>query len=350
MHSKTAVLLVNIGTPLAPTPKAVGAYLKEFLMDPFVIDIPWIFRFILVHLLIVPRRSKASALLYQKVWTEKGSPLLAITKSLENKLQNKLGRDFLVMTAMRYGEPSFESALLKAQKENCEDVIVFPLYPQYSQAANLSCEVFLKKVLQKIHFQPRTLKTISYFYQHPAFINAYQKLFRRFISGKKYDHFLMSYHGLPERQLKKVSPKAASYCLAQQDCCQKKCEANAFCYRAHCFDTSTLLQNAFQLQSDQVTTCFQSRLGRTPWIQPYTDYLYESLPQKGMKKIAVLAPSFIVDCLETLEEIQIRGKEQFLENGGEVFDMMPCLNDSEEWVDACEVMIQEYAQQKSEVL
>jgi ferrochelatase len=335
MDSPKALFLINIGTPVSPTPQAVGSYLKEFLMDPYVVDLPWVFRALLVYGLIVPRRRYASAKLYQKVWTKEGSPLMVYSLSLEKKLQELLGEKWKVYTSMRYGSPSILEALKNAQKSHCEEWVFFPLYPQYSLAANYSSEHKVQECLTRLQYTPKKIRWISPFYKNTHFIAALKKTILKAINIKDYDHLLFSYHGLPERQLKKVHKEASEYCLKKSGCCDFICDKNERCYRAHCFETSRLLGLALGLSPDFYTTCFQSRLGRTPWIKPYTDELYEKLPKKGIKKVAVIAPSFVVDCLETLEEIQIRGKEQFFANGGEVFDMIPCLNDSEQWLQAC---------------
>lgn len=340
MSSKTALLLVNVGTPADSTPEAVGAYLKEFLMDPYIIDIPWLLRSILVHLLIVPKRSYASAELYQNIWTKEGSPLLTITQSFEKKLQSEMGQDFLVLKAMRYGQPSIESAVKAAKEAQCDELIVFPLYPQYSDAATLSSEVKVKEVLGKLNYNPKKFKFIPPFYNHKSFIDAYLNIISKYYKPDFHEHLLFSYHGLPERQITKQSKETKLNCLLNSKCCDEVTEKNSLCYRAHCFATTRLLAQRLNLETGKYSTCFQSRLGRTPWIKPYTDELYESLPQQGIKKIAVCAPSFVIDCLETLEEIQLRGKEQFLAKGGEVFDVIPCLNDSDDWVKASVSIIQ----------
>jgi ferrochelatase len=304
------VLLVNLGTPRSPTPQDVGVYLKEFLMDPYVIDIPKIFRWILVNALIVPKRKYASAKLYEKVWTEKGSPLLMHHLELTKKIQNKMPNN-LVLPAMRYQEPSIEKALLEFKNKKVSKLTVLPLYPQYSQAATLSSIEEVKSQLKKINYSPQ-IDFIDHFYEEDFFIDAFTNISKKHLENFQWDKILFSFHGLPEKQIKKLPP-----------------DLN---YKKHSYITAEKIAHKLGLQKDQYEVCFQSRLG-PGWIKPFTDQFYRSLPKQGVKKIAVISPSFTADCLETLEEIKIRGREEFIENGGEDLYLVPSLNTEDVWIE-----------------
>ena len=330
MNQKTGILLINVGTPETPEPQAVGEYLTEFLMDPYVVDISALMRWILVKALIVPRRKKASSLLYKKIWTPNGSPLLHYSIELAKKLQKEVGSDYVVWPAMRYGKPSIKSALSQLHALDIKKVIAVPLYPQYSLAATQTAVELLRKTTLEFG---QDLRIIPAFYNHPAFMSALEKVSSDVLKKTSYDHVVMSFHGLPERQIQKTDP-SRSYCLTQDHCCESIGPMNRNCYRAQCFWTARELGRRLGLSIDQYSIGFQSRLGRTPWIKPFTDRLYETLPKKGFKKIAVICPSFVTDCLETLEEVQIRGEKAFKKAGGESLTLIPCLNDHDLWVKA----------------
>lgn len=318
---KKGLLLINIGTPSSPDVPAVRRYLREFLSDKRVIDLPSLLRYILLYCVILPFRPKQSAHAYQAIWTANGSPLICYSEQLCNQLRLRLGKDYQVVLGMRYGKPSIQNAL--KQMQGCEHITVLPLYPQYSSAATGSS---IEKALQAL--APTTIfpsiSIIRDFYNHPAFIHAQAELIKK--HGLDHDHILFSYHGLPERHLLKAGCK--TICA---DACPASSAAQG-CYRAQCFETTRLL--AERLQLTNYSTAFQSRLGKTPWIKPYTDEVLTKLVNSGVKRLAIACPSFVTDCLETLEEIGLRAKQQWLALGGEQFTLIPCLNDNELWIDA----------------
>lgn len=325
MLKKTGILLINLGTPDHCDPPSVRRYLKEFLSDPRVIDLPYSLRWLLLHAVILPFRPKKTAEAYQQIWSE-GSPLLKHSEALRDALRKKLGEQYCVALGMRYGNPSIASAL--EELKDCERLIILPLFPQYSSAATGSA---LEKTLSLLsqHWNIPEIITVSDFYEDAGFIQAYADVIRDAIAGKKIDLVLFSYHGLPERHIKKSG--CVKSCV--NEACPKIDSENRFCYRAQCYATSHALAKSLGLAPEQYAVSFQSRLGRTPWIKPYTDELLVRLIQKGIRHIAVACPSFVADCLETLEEIGIRGKEQWKQLGGETFVLVPCLNGDAGWVE-----------------
>jgi ferrochelatase len=326
--SKTGILLINLGTPDQPDVPSVRKYLREFLSDPRVIDLPTPARWLLLNLIILPFRPKQSSEAYQQIWTEQGSPLLINSQNLVDAVAKKLGNDYQVVLGMRYGNPSIPSAL--EQLKHCQQIKVLPLFPQYSSAATGSA---IEKVLCTVAMQWNTpsISIINSFYDQPQFIAAYAKIIEKNLAEKKPDLLLFSYHGLPERHIKKSECQAA---CDLRNACPDMNNDNSYCYRAQCYATSKLLAQQLGLQEDQYITTFQSRLGRVPWIQPYTDNELPKLIKQGIKNIAVACPSFTADCLETLEEIGLRAKQQWQELGGESFTLIPCLNDDEAWVES----------------
>ncbi len=334
---KHGVLLINLGTPESSQPKDVGIYLREFLMDPYVVDIPYIARWLLVNVGIVPRRSKASALLYQKIWTENGSPLLTHTLDLGAAVKELLKGKAVVEAAMRYGSPSIESAIKKLLAEKIETLTVLPLYPQYSLSATESSIVKVKQVLEHSEWKGET-KFLPAFYDSKRYLDAVTEVSAPYIKQKPYDLVLFSFHGLPERQVKKTDP-SGGHCLRHEACCDMSVPANKDCYRHQCFMTARKLAQQLNINPLRYSVCFQSRLGRTPWIKPYTDEFYATLPSRGIKRLVVLCPSFVADCLETLEEVAIRGKAQFQAAGGDDLFLVPSLNTSPVWVKAIAQMV-----------
>lgn len=326
------ILLVNLGTPDEPTTPAVRRYLKEFLMDARVIDIGPVSRWILVNLLILPRRSKASAALYRKIWTERGSPLRFNTEDLGLALQEKLGSvDYAVKVAMRYGNPSIRSALEAFAARGVDSIRVLPLYPQYASSSTESTQVEVMKCAREIANCP-PVQFLLPFFDHPGYVKSFAEIGQPLLEKFRPDHILFSFHGLPERQILK-GDIGGNYCLKRPDCCSEIVPANGLCYRAHCFRSAQAIAEQLQLKPESYTVCFQSRLGRTPWIRPYTDVLFDDLVQQGKKRIAVFCPAFVADCLETLEEIGIRGQQQVWSQGGELL-MIPSLNTHSTWVNA----------------
>lgn len=338
------LLLINLGTPEGPTPPQVGTYLKEFLMDPLVIDIPHWVRWALVNLLIVPKRSRDSAKLYGKVWTDNGSPLLVHTLALEEKLKVKLQGQYEVVAAMRYGNPSIEKAIRSLKEKGLKEVTVIPLYPQYSLAATESSLVKAQEVFS--HVWPEAqVKYLRWFYDSSEYLNATSEITKKYLKQCSWDKVLFSFHGLPERQVKKTDP-SKSHCLKKENCCDRIGENNRLCYRAQSYATAHELAKRLGLGSSQYFVGFQSRLKGAPWIRPFSDEFYRELPKQGVKKLAVVCPSFVADCLETLEEVRMRGREEFQENGGEELTLIPSLNSEDVWVEALSEIIKNYQPSK----
>lgn len=329
--NKKGILLINLGTPDNPNVKSVRRYLKEFLSDPRVIDLPFIMRWLLLHLFILPTRPKKSAEAYQKIWTDSGSPLLVHSDALKNALALALGDNYQVELGMRYGNPRIKTSLNKLK--DCHEVVILPLFPQYSSAATGSAiEKSIKLIAKQWNIPQITI--INHFYNHPGFITAYADIIKN--SNTENNFILFSYHGLPERHINKSQCK--SNCDRMNSCPQID-EKNSFCYRAQCYTTSDLLAKSLKLKPNQYTTAFQSRLGKTPWIQPYTDTIFSELIQQGVKNLTVVCPSFVADCLETLEEIGIRARKDWQILGGNEFTLVPCLNNHPLWIKALQSIL-----------
>lgn len=335
---KKGLLLLNLGTPAGPDPESVGAYLKEFLMDPLVIDIPWLARWFLIHVLIVPKRKYASSEQYKMIWTERGSPLLFHLEDLATKVAEGLRSTHLVRIAMRYGGPSVQKALHSFAESGVSEITVLPLYPQYAESSTRSSiEECLRHARQ---LKPGLdLKFIPAFYEHPAFIKAYAAILQDTLNREKPDHVLLSYHSLPERHIRRTDRSGGSHCLKSENCCAEIVDANRDCYRAQCFATSRALAAACGLKASDYTVSFQSRLGRAEWIKPPTEETIHSLAGKGIKRLAVACPSFTADCLETIEEIGVRAAEVFHQAGGERLIRVPCLNAEDVWVNGLIAML-----------
>jgi len=345
---KTGILLINLGSPEAPTAAAVRPYLREFLSDPRVIDIPAAFRWLLLNAVILPFRPAKSAEAYAKVWTPEGSPLIVNSRAFADKLSALLGDDYRVALAMRYGKPSIESALAELVREPLKELILFPLYPQYASSSTGSSLEEAFRLLAPLQNVP-TVRTIPAFYDDPGYINALVENALPRLQAFKPDYILFSYHGLPERHIRK-SETGEGHCLAADDsCCASIGPRNAFCYRAHCFATTRSIAQKMGLAAGSYSTAFQSRLGRTPWIKPYTDHVLTELGQKGVKRLAVFSPSFVADCLETLEEMTIRGAATFREAGGDALELIPALNSADVWVKAAAGLIDQWAAPRTPV-
>lgn len=335
------VMLINLGTPDAPNTPEVRRYLKEFLSDPRVIDINPLGRWLLLNLFILPFRPAKSAAAYKTVWMKDGSPLLVYGRALQDGVQASLNEKapgrYKVRLAMRYGQPSIPSVLQELLQHDLERLVVLPLFPQYSSAASGSA---LERVLELVAkaWNVPSVDTFDAFYDAPAFINAFRDVAAPLLNSFAPDHVLFSYHGLPERQVKK-SDTTGSHCLASATCCETITPANRFCYRAHCVATTKALVQALDVPADKHSFSFQSRLGRTPWIKPYTDEVLPQLAQQGIKRLAVFSPAFVADCLETVEEIGIRAREQWLALGGEDLLLIPSLNDNPVWVQGVAQMV-----------
>lgn len=335
---KRALFLANLGTPDAPTEGAVRRYLREFLLDSRVVDIPAVMRWLLVHGVILRKRPKASAEAYQKIWTERGSPLLYHLQDLARGVREELGADWIVVEGMRYGNPSFRKAVRAIKAAGVDEIVFFPLYPQYSEAATGSSIVEFRRVA-KIESLNAPLRQIGWFYDRPEYQEAVAHLTEEAYRRSRADYLLFSFHGLPERQLKREKT-LRKVCFSSSSCCDKIGALNLRCYRAQCFATARKLAEKMQIPRERFSVSFQSRLGRTPWIGPYTDEILHELVKKGVRRLAVACPSFVADCLETLEEIAIRGRERFRELGGEDLILIPSLNSDPRWVKAVVGIVQ----------
>lgn len=328
---RTGVLLINVGTPDAPTPKFVRKYLAEFLTDPRVVSLPGLLRYLLVYGLIVPFRTKKSAHAYQSIWDrEKGSPLLSNSLAFANALQAQLGEGYSIAVGMRYGNPSIQAALTSLLAQKLERLIVAPLYPQFAGATTTSAlESVFGALKQSTHIP--AIQTIDAFYREPTYLASMTQRIRPYVEHE-WDHILFSYHGLPFNQIRQSEADTPHQCINDLPC-PAICENNKNCYRAQCYHTTSLLADRLGLRSDQYTVSFQSRVGFNRWIGPDTNAVLKMLCGKGKKKLLVVCPSFVADCLETLEEIQMQAGEIWLSLGGESFTFIPCLNDSPFWVE-----------------
>ncbi len=331
---RTGLLLINLGTPDAPEPGSVGRYLRQFLMDERVIDVPAPLRWLLVNVLIVPKRKFESAAAYEKIWTARGSPLLAISRELTDKVRERLS-GAPVELGMRYGTPSIRSALEALL--DCDEIVVLPLYPQYAESSTRSAREECLARARELGFSGR-LRFIGPFYDDPGFIRAFVAVLRPVLEREKPDHVLFSYHGLPERHVTRLDP-TGGHCRKSDACCDRIVDANRLCYRAHCFATTRALAGELDLPPDRHSVSFQSRLGRAAWIPPSTESTLVELAKRGVKRLAVVCPSFTADCLETIEEIGIRASAIFTGAGGEKLIRVPCVNAEPAWVDAIEGLI-----------
>lgn len=327
--TQRAVLLVNLGSPDNPDVPSVRRYLNQFLMDPYVIQLPWLMRRLIVSLFVLPSRPKASAEAYQSVWTEDGSPLIALSEKLHDAVQQQV--DMPVELAMRYGNPSIEAGLLKlANIEGIKEILFIPLYPHFADSTVTTCIETAKQVIATNQLDI-SLTIKSPFYREEGYINALVEQTRPYLM-EDYDHLLFSYHGLPESHILKRDP-SGQHCLKQPDCCTRPHAAHATCYRHQVMATTAAFAEKAQLHPDNYSVAFQSRLGRAKWLGPNTEDQLIELAKNGTKNVLVMCPAFVTDCLETLEEIAIRAEEVFIEAGGRSLTLIPCLNDDPVWVD-----------------
>ncbi len=352
LDKKKGVLLVNIGTPAAPETKAVRSYLKEFLSDSRVIDIWSFFRFFLLYFIILPFRSPKSAAAYRSIWLfpkqensgvspQGESPLMFYSQKLGQKVSQILGRGYVVEVCMRYQQPSLENAIEKICSQNVDHIVIFPVFPQYSSAATGSV---LQKVSQLLcqRWNIPQFSSVGPFYSHPGFIASFCAVLAPQLEAFQPDFILFSYHGLPERHIRKSDRSLGSHCLVKKNCCEEVCVENLFCYKSQCYATTqALLEKLAKWPIEKTMTSFQSRLGRDPWIQPHTDVVLPQLFAQGVRRLAVVCPAFVVDCLETLEEIQIRAREQWLLLGGTDLQLMTSLNDSDLWAQTVAHLVKE---------
>lgn len=333
MKKKTAVLLINLGTPDSPSVSDVRKYLFQFLNDPRVIDIPWLLRALLVNLIIVPFRAPKSAKIYKELWTKDGSPLLLHGKHVTQKLQEKLLQKADVFFAMRYQNPSIKTVLEEIRKKNYSKIIVIPLYPQYASSSTGSTLEKVMQVVSKWWVIPE-ITLVSQYYDEVGYIDAFAERGKAHINDN-YEHVLFSYHGLPVRQVDKVyesSPCADHHCEDHLD------EENAFCYKAACYETTRLIAARLNIPKENYTVAFQSRLDKK-WLEPFSDEVVEQLAKKGVKRLLVFSPAFTADCLETTIEIGSEYKEIFEEHGGQHLQLVESLNDHPLWIGTLEKLV-----------
>lgn len=344
MHEPTALVLANLGTPSSVKLNSVRAFLAHFLMDPYVIQAPWILRMMLVYGVILPFRVRSTRHAYEAIWDPiKGSPLLYHSESLRDQVSHYLNQHFPdqyhVKLAMRYdkGELSFKKTLAQLKKEAIKKIIFLPLYPQYAvSTTESSIQLFLKEA-RKLGLND--VKTVSDFYEHPAFIQAIASIIEPFLASQNIEYLLFSYHGLPQEHVKNTG---CNNC-APNVTCPAISSSNRWCYRAQCFATTRALVKILGLKEKAYGISFQSRLGRLPWIGPYTDEIIQDLAAKGIRHLAVVCPSFVTDCLETKEEIELRLRDSWFNlvdpQAGATFTFIPCLNDHSQWVAGIEQII-----------
>ena len=325
---KKGVLLVNLGSPDSTEVKDVRRYLDEFLMDERVIDIPYWKRFLLIKGIILNVRPKKSAAAYKKIWWKEGSPLVVISERFTEKVKKKL--DIPVALGMRYGSMSMEKAFRELESQNVTDVYLIPLYPHFAMS---SYETVVEKAkdLLSSSFKEMKMDVLPPFYNNPEYIRVMSQHLQKELEGFDYDHILFSYHGIPERHIYK-GDTTGTHCKLDKSCCEVKSVAHETCYRHQCFETTKGIVKELGLEEGKYRNSFQSRLLKDPWLKPYTDLELEAMPEQGIKKLAVITPAFVSDCLETLEEIAMEGKEEFLAFGGEEFRHISCLNEDDAWV------------------
>ncbi|MGL4632141.1 MAG: ferrochelatase [Leadbetterella sp.] len=333
MHTrkfKTGVLLVNLGTPESPNTPDVRKYLRQFLTDGRVIDIPAVFRWLLVNGIIAPFRAPKSAKVYKELWTDKGSPLKIYGLENERDLQEALGDRYIVKLAMRYQTPSMESGMQFFQKSGIDRLVIIPLFPQYASASTGSVYEEVFRIMKDWQVMPE-VSFVNYFYDRQKLIDVFAANAQKHLATKTYDHIVFSYHGLPQRQIRKgdIHKDVCKF----GSCCESIRPENQHCYRAQCFETTRLLVKKLGLKEGTYTTSFQSRLGRDPWIQPYTDELIKDLRKQGVEKVLAFSPAFVADCLETTIEVGEEYKEAFEELGGKEWDLVESLNSSPVWID-----------------
>jgi protoporphyrin/coproporphyrin ferrochelatase len=321
------VLLVNLGSPESPTAKDVKPYLDEFLMDRFVIDVPFILRALLVRGIILQTRPKKSAAAYAKIWWKEGSPLIVLSKRMHKKVQDLV--DVPVALAMRYGTITIMKGLQELHDKGVNEVMLFPLYPQHAMASTTTILVLAEELRAK-HFPEMKFKTVPAFYNKPDYIKVLAENIKKHLGDYDYDHLLFSYHGIPKRHIRKTDI-TKSHCKIDRTCCSTPSPAHEFCYSHQCYETTKLVTEYLNIPKEKYSQTFQSRLAGDKWLTPYTDVEINKMPEKGIKKLAVVTPAFVSDCLETLEEIAMEANEEFLHHGGEEFMAIPCLNDDDNW-------------------
>src|SRR5690554_3714064 len=328
--SDQGLLLVNLGSPASTEVADVKSYLNQFLMDPYVIDLPWPLRRLLVSM-ILSKRPPESAAAYRQIWWPQGSPLVVLGERLRDLVRQHWDKGPVAL-GMRYAEPSIEKAVLELVTAGARSIVLAPLYPQFADSTTTTAVEETRRVIAK-HGLQLELKILPPFYAEESYIDALLASAEDSLQ-QPFDHLLLSFHGLPERHLRKADP-GGKHCLASNDCCQQAPpQVLDSCYRAQCLLNARLFAERAGLQPEQWSVAFQSRLGRAKWIEPYTEEQLDQLASRGVKKLLVMSPAFVADCVETLEELGIRAREQFIAAGGESLELVPCLNDHPQWAKA----------------
>ena len=324
-----AVLLVNLGSPDSPSVPDVRRYLREFLMDGRVLDAPWPVRFGVVHFAILPKRPVESAHAYSKIWTTDGSPLVVTSKRVRTLLQERLS--IPVELAMRYQNPSIDHAVRTLAAQGVTETLLIPLFPHYAMSSFETAVVRVREAASRLA-PNMTVQVQQPYYDDPGYIDALVARAREHLDAG-YDHLLFSFHGIPERHLRKSDP-TGRHCLASANCCETPSEAHQFCYRAQCLKTMRDFVAKAGVPVNKHSFAFQSRLGRDPWLKPYTDFELERFARQGVRKMLVICPAFVSDCLETIEEIGMRGRDSFVQAGGSELQLIPCMNEHPRWISA----------------
>jgi len=332
-------LLINLGSPESPTPKDVKPYLDEFLMDKYVIDVPYLLRAFLVRGLILRNRPEKASAAYAKIWTDEGSPLVVISKRMYEKVKPQA--NVPVALAMRYGNPSLKAGLQELHDKGVTEVLLLPLYPHHAMSSTITVLDKAEEVRKK-HFPNMKFTSVPAFYNKADYIKNLSDSIQKHLNGFDFDHLLFSYHGLPERHIRKTDV-TKSHCKIDGSCCNTPSPAHEFCYRHQCYETTKLVVQALGIPEGKYSQTFQSRLAGDKWLEPYTDVEVNKLPEKGIKNLAVVTPAFVADCLETLEEIAMEANHQFKEHGGKNFLAIPCLNDDDEWCATVSKWINDWA-------
>jgi len=329
------ILLVNLGSPKSTRVEDVKEYLDEFLMDEKVIDYRWFFRSLLVQGIILRTRPAKSAEAYKTVWTDEGSPLIVITRQIQQKLQKLV--DIPVEIGMRYAEPSIENGIRSLTEKGVTEIVLFPLYPQYAMSTTETVVDKAEEVRKK-HFPNVRISYVQPFYNRDIYIDCLAESIREKLP-ENYDALQFSYHGVPERHIYKTDP--TNTCNLNDCCSRAENPSHQFCYRHQCYKTTELVIEKLDIPREKTVVSFQSRLGKDKWMEPYTDETLEALPKKGVKNLAIVCPAFVSDCLETLEEISVEGRDEFLHAGGENFHYIPCLNDEDRWIEVVKTLCEE---------
>lgn len=327
---KKGILLVNLGSPDSTKTKDVRKYLDEFLMDERVIDIPYWKRYLLIKGIILNTRPKKVAEAYKEIWTKEGSPLVVISELFSKKVAKQL--DVPVALGMRYGSMSIQNAIQELVNQNVEEILLVPLYPHYAMSS-FETVVEKAKEINRKSFPTIKMDVLPPFYDNSDYIKVMSNNIEKHLSYFNYDHILFSYHGIPERHIFKTDKtNTHGDIVLNVDCCENNPKSRKTCYRSQCFETTKQIVNTLKLKEGTYSISFQSRMLKDPWLKPYTDFEFERLAKGGVKNLAVITPAFVADCLETLEEIAMRGKEDYIKAGGKNYNYIPCLNDNDDWV------------------